>query len=396
MVLILRDSAGPLEDAHYAWECFLVGNKPESWPPKDDSQFSPVPTKSLNEVLTITPKDGQIWEDWVVVAPIWGEDWVSPPAICDSYGGIEIDGTEDWNIRDENFLRIHRICLSFLCRRLSITPREFWDFLYAPDSLYFLNCHCPGEQLLPYFQYHDMDGRNEQYFGYAVRKWERGTWFYDSESMDQTSWILARPNLLPAPDPLPPSSASLSCQSSVRLFDIPELFDAILDSIVFVSTETIAAELVEDRHNFDSPSAILAARALLSLAQVDRWFYHAIVQKRQGLFLRAAHNFGWMLPCMPADWDEWPRELSPIKFDLFQQYDWRAYLLAFLRKDNAHVRNRWRFQMMTSTFSRGITAVSLDRSRVIWHWRIGELGVKTSLEAPQSEAWELGPFGEDG
>ncbi|KAK7033590.1 hypothetical protein VNI00_012827 [Paramarasmius palmivorus] len=355
-----------------------------------------MPTKTLNEILTITPKDGQIWEDWVVVSPIWGKDWVSPPAYCDSYGAIEIDGTEDWNVRDENFLRIHRICLSFLCRRLSITPRELWESLYAPESIYFLHYNRPGEQLLPYFHYHDMEGRNKQFFGYAVKKIDtaRQRWVNDTESMDQTSWILARPNLLPAPEPLLPSSVSLSCQCSVRTFDIPELFDAILDSIVFVSSETIAAELLEDRRNFDSPSAILAARALLSLVQVDRWFYHAIVQERQGLFLRAAHNFGWMLPCTPADWCEWPRELSPIKFDLLQQYDWRAYLLAFLRKDNAHVRNRWRFQMMTSNFSRGITRFTRDYSTVIWRWNVGRLGVKTSLEAPRAETWEVEPSDE--
>ncbi|KAL0566032.1 hypothetical protein V5O48_015984 [Marasmius crinis-equi] len=55
----------------------------------------------------------------------------------------------------------------------------------------------------------------------------------------------------------------------------------------------------------DPPSALTYLRTLLSFAQVDRWFYHALLRNppRQHLFPQLTRNFGfgWMLPFIPAD-----------------------------------------------------------------------------------------------
>ncbi|KAK7062879.1 hypothetical protein VNI00_000376 [Paramarasmius palmivorus] len=390
--------AGPLEDGRVSWINFLdVG---ETWPPEDGKWLNPpgypVPTKPVDEIVTITPEEGKMWEDWVVVGPMWGKSWVSPPA-CDSdgYGGVEIDGkdTEEWNPQDQPFLRIHRHCLSFVCRHNALTPQELWESLYGPNADY-KKFGGLGNGLLYCVKYLDMTGRPEQFFGYAAKRAyeefkgpkpkEVCTWL-DPDSMEDTKWILSSPNRLPKPQPLAPSTIQPPDVASKRLFDVPELLNAILEELVYLPVEVAVEEIKNSTMEvYDPPSAVTAARALLSLAQVDRWFYRAIIRERQGLFLRATHNFGWMLPSTPADWSQWPENLNPLSFTLSQDIDWRAYLLTFLRKEDVHVRSRWRLHRMAVQFAKGVDGVWAAK----WHWHSGRLGVRPSLEKPEPEEWE--------
>ncbi|KAK1229029.1 hypothetical protein PQX77_007931 [Marasmius sp. AFHP31] len=393
--------SGPLEDARRAWIDFL--KEPcSSWPPKDGEWHNPpgypVPDKPIDEIVSIDEQDGKIWGDWVVVSPVYIADgWVSPPCSADSYGGVEINGSDDWNKEDQSFVRIHRVCLSFFGRRTELPPQAFWESLYSPNSDY-LRFGEPGNGLLWTLQqlkYHDMEDRAGQSFAYAL---ERQTpskddpdnvdrWF-DPETMKDTAWILSRPTLLPPPKPLPESPAiQPPATDSRRLFGVQELLDTILKELITVPDEDILNEL-KDRNTLDPPSVVKAAQFLLSLAQVDRWFYRAIIINRQGLFLRLASRFGWMLPCTPADWSSWPAELTPLSPALSQPFDWRAYLLTCVRKEDPHIRNRWRFHKMAVKCARGLAWKMPSDGNGLRRWRAGELGVPSALEKPEPLPWE--------
>ncbi|KAF9260877.1 hypothetical protein L218DRAFT_989357 [Marasmius fiardii PR-910] len=427
--------SGPLEDARAGWLNMLTETLEDEdhWPPKDGEWANdpgyPVPTKPIEEIVTISEEDGEAWEDWVVVSPVWPETYVSPPCSVDSYGSVEIEASEEWNTDGQPYLHIHRICLSFLCRRNAITPRELWESICAPDSQY--QKYAERIQGLLYsVDYYDMEERNGQSFGFAIERYEppedrpdlpKGTW-WDPESMEDTKWILARPTVLPAPEPLEPSIVQPSAVTERKVFEVSELFDAILNAIVDLPPEIIESELKangkgnekssknsedgqeeeEDEEEdeepiFESPSAVTAAETLLSLAQVDRWFYHSIIRNRQGIFLQALRNFGWMLPCTPADWahSKWPEELT-TQTPLWKQAnrDWRRYMIACFRRDDPHLLNRWRFNMMAVQFARGTDRHKSDENPD-WFWNVGKLGVKSSLEKPDAQVWEITPENED-
>ncbi|KAG7093360.1 hypothetical protein E1B28_007042 [Marasmius oreades] len=390
--------AGPLENGRQSWIYFLQEGVKE-WPPKDGEWHNPpdypVPQKPIEEIVTIDEEDGKTWNDWVVVSPVWAkQDWVSPPCCGDSYGSVEINGDTDWNANDERFLRIHRICLSFLCRRLSISPQALWESLYIPGADY-LKYGESGDGLLYCVKYHDMEDRNRQNFGYAVERQtpqkydpENVDRWYDPETMNDTAWILSRPSVLPLPKALEVSPVIQPPASEARrVFDVPELLDAILTEVISIPEDVIVNELKDGGSVFDYPSVLEATRSLLSLAQVDRWFYRAIVRDRQGLFLRLASSFGWMLPCIPADWSNWPNELTPLSLTLTQSVDWRYYLLTCLRKEDLHVRNRFRFHRMTVQFARGRAKKNSD-GETIWRWNVGQLGFTSSSERPEPKTWE--------
>ncbi|KAG7093375.1 hypothetical protein E1B28_007055 [Marasmius oreades] len=388
--------SGPLDNAREAWIDFLKEGI-TSWPPKDGEWHNPpgypVPDQPIEEIVTIDEEDGAIWDDWVVVSPLWAEqDWVSPSCTVDSYGVVAVNGDTRWNQERIRFLIIHRICLSFLCRRLAVSPKTVWESCYAPESDY--RHYGGGQGLLHCVQYYDMENRNGQFFSYVVgRSLSRADspdemWYcYDLESMTDTAWILSRPNILPQPKPLALAPVFEELASGPRLFDVPELLDAVLVEIMSVSSDDIVRE-ERDNAVRDSPSVTAVVRTILSLSLVNRWFYRAIIHDRQGLFVRLASTFGWMLPCTPADWSNWPSELTPLSFSLTQPYDWREYLLTCLRKENPHVRNRWRFHRMTIQFARGRTGKGTFR------WSVGKLGVPSDLDEPKPELWELGSEGQ--
>jgi hypothetical protein len=205
--------------------------------------------------------------------------------------------------------------------------------------------------------------------------------------MTDTAWILSRPTVLPTPQSLGPSPMKAPGGQSkalcMRVFEISIIFAAILDSIIGVDSEIITEEL-KLSSEVDAPTLTTALVQLTTLTQVDRWFYHAIIHERQILFLRLAQQLGWMLPCTPADWEIWsgPSPIVPGDFD------WRAYIQTCLKKDNRHLRNRYRFHSMAVQIARGRAQCNGD-GEVTWRWNAGKLGVKTPLEKPTPYGWEI-------
>ncbi|KAJ6591155.1 hypothetical protein DFH09DRAFT_1306782 [Mycena vulgaris] len=374
------------------------------WPPKDGDWLNPpgypVPSKSKEEIVCISPEDGSFWADWVCVGPTWKDhDWVSPPCEQGDYGAVIIEGSSDWEQEDdtERFLHIHRGCLSFACRRLGITPRLLWESLYQPGVDYLR--YGGGEIGLLYcLEYYEMDGRNGQEFGYAIRRqtpragepncvdrWD------DPDSMEDTAWILTRPTSLPIPaiiEASPPTIISGLPADCMKVFDIPELLDLVLSTIIEVPPSVRATELKESGTNFDPPCLISATQSLLALCQVNHFFHDAVTRHRQGLFLRLALQYGWMLPSTPADWREWRARSGPeLDMCLEQPLDWRGYLLTFLRKKDRAVRNRWRMHRMTVQFARGRARLA-TATEPSWRWSVGQLGLRSSIVPPEEWAWE--------
>ncbi|KAL0065622.1 hypothetical protein AAF712_007400 [Marasmius tenuissimus] len=459
--------AGPLDDAKLGWINMLTEPcETSEWPPGDGKWHNdpgyPVPTKPFNEIVTLTAEDVKAWKDWVFVSPLWPETYVSSPPSYDPDGNVLIEGAEDWNEGDQPYLSIHRICLSFLCRRNAITPGKLWKAVFGRGSSYDSDELQDFQGLIPNFEYYDMNTRNSESYSYAVRRFDPPenrpdlpeTEWLDPESMEDTKWLLTRPTELPAPKLLDTSSVKQSTISGRKVFEVRELFDLILTHIVDTPTGVIrdyegdggsddsddeendgdgedgdkdeeedgdgdgdgeesgekgdgdeqtqedqgevdegddededgtggededAEEQQESDLGFDPNSSVTAAQTLLTLAQVDRWFYHA-VRARQSTFLRIVRNFGWMLPCTPADWahSQWPEEL--LTGDL-TKLDWQSYMLACLRKETHSIRNRWRFHKMAVQFAES------DRLR-----SAGKVGLESSIEKPERFSWEVVPL----
>ncbi|KAL7947621.1 hypothetical protein V8C42DRAFT_290148 [Trichoderma barbatum] len=417
--------SGPLDNARQDWLRFLTdGVHGDKWPPGDGEWFNdpgyPVPTLPLNQIVTITPRDGELWDLGVGVTPNYPETFVTPLCSVGSYGDVTIRGVKDkLHLGSDFFLLIHPTCLSFLCRHTRISPRELWEAVYKENSCYRMY---GGELngLLYCVNYYDMQGRSGQSFDYAL--WRDtpcpgrpdltpARWF-DPESMEDAKWLLARPTLLPTPKALQTSTVKASTLNCRKVFDTNELFDMILSYIVDIPTDVIKEELQQNKrvqgqgapgnilanngrgHSqevFEAPSAIIAAQTLLSLAQVDRWFYDAIIHKRQNYFLRALRNFGWMLPFTPADWSDnsWVSDLLADTSSSRQaDVDWRYYMLTCVKRDIPHVRNRWRFHRMAIQFARGTNRYR-SKEHPDWFWNAGNLGFVTSLDKPEPNTWEL-------
>lgn len=313
---------------------------------------------------------------------------------------MEIEGREDWNTDDVPFLHIHRSCLSWLCRRNNLTPKALWESFYAPDSDY-LKYGESGQGLKYCVEYYDMQGRADQFFGFAVERYgppksnpdaEEQIW-WDPDSMDDTAWILARPTVLPVPQQLetrPLQHATLP--SKYQIFAIDELFDMILNNIVEIPASQIREELFAPQA-FDAASVRTAAKTLLALSEVNKWFHQAIVQKRQHFFFKAIQNFGWMLPCTSQDvlHSKWPEFMQSGKaaqpHDAKGALDWRTYMLTCLRKETPYIRNRWRLHRMALQFARGKKKQSTTETGS-WHWHAGELGVTTQWDYASKYEWE--------
>ncbi|KAJ6550867.1 hypothetical protein DFH09DRAFT_607181 [Mycena vulgaris] len=395
--------AGPLADARTAWLDYLRLNPGVSWPPKDGEWRNPpgypVPSKPKEDIVCISPEDGSFWNDWVCVGPTWKDGWVSPPCEQTGYGGIIIEGDRDWDDGVEKYLRIHRGCLSFVCRRLGITPRILWESLYQSGADY-LRYGEAGDGLLYCLKYYEMDGRHGQEFGYAVAREtpqedepDSVDRWADPDSMEDTAWILSRPDSLPTPaviEALPPTTApeSSSPAGCMKVFGVPELLNLVLSAIIEITPHDAAKELKESAVDFDPPSLISATQTLLALCQVNHFFHDAIIRHRQGLFLLLAAQYGWMLPSTPAEWRAWRARGGPeLDLRLEQPLDWRAYLLTFLRKEERAVRNRWRMHRMSVQCARGRARPATEGSAA-WRWSVGELGLRSGVVPPEGWAWE--------
>lgn len=336
------------------------------------------------------------------------------------YGDVSIPGVKDkLHLGSDLCLLIHPACLSFLCRHTNITPRELWESFYKENSCYQMY---GGELngLLYCVNYYDMQERSGQVFQFAIERQspplERPdlpqTRWFDPKSMEDTKWLLARPTCLPAPKILQSSPVKISAVKRRKVFDTNELIDIILSYIVDVPSDVLKTELQRNNQDqnlnesgdlnnngqrsrsqdiFEAPSAILAAKTLLSLAQVDRWFYDAIIYKRQIFFLRALRNFGWMLPFTPADWSDnsWAEDIfADTSSSRQSEIDWRHYMLSCVKKTDPNIRNRWRFHKMATQFARGTNRYRSEE-HPDWFWNVGSLGFKPSLEKPEPEVWEL-------
>ncbi|KAL0566034.1 hypothetical protein V5O48_015986, partial [Marasmius crinis-equi] len=401
------------------------------------------PTKPIEEIVTLTPADVATWENWVIVGPLF-ENYVFTQPSYNTNGDIIINDEDDnnWNADEDLCLYIHRTCLSFLCRSNNITPEQLWD---AVSEKHDYGSVDTWYGLLSDVHYHEMDGRNDdQTWGYARRRVDMlegrpdvedpMDYWLDVESMEDTKWLLADPTELPVPPTLEGGSGVKVGPSAVverKVFEIRELFDLILQYVVEVPDEVIASELgvevEEDEEEgeeeeeegeddekeeeedgeedgeeeeeeqeeeeedatstpstppppiTDPPSALTPLHTLLSLSQVDRWFYHALLRDppRQLLFPLLMRNFGfgWMLPFTPADFthNKWLQERK--------QWDWRAYMITCLRREDRHVRNRWRLHRMAVEFARGGKG-----------WKAGRMGggkgKRVKMERPEPEEWE--------
>ena len=339
-----------------------------------------------------------------------------------SYGDLEIDGSSNWqNVANEPYNLIHVGCLSILCRRLGVTPKEWWLSFYGPESLY--QNKWPSEynhnMLKAGFHYYGMEARTQQDFRYCLEVErdddddddDKEDWL-DPNSYEELNWLFAAPSTFPRvpdlPPPLPESHLTSSpTPNQLRVLFTPELLYSILDfAVPYVNQETIASQLSSQPDIYDSPTVVASLETLLNVSLVNKRVYNAIIQGRQDLFFRLVWQFGYMLPACPMDWKSWNAVNGPLPpltgipanaipgthnpsrvTGLSNAKDWRAYLIIYLRQDEAHARNRYRFHRMHMQFARGKKDHLEDGTERTWYI-CGKAGLATALECPEPYEWE--------
>ncbi|KAH6980309.1 hypothetical protein EDB82DRAFT_466292 [Fusarium venenatum] len=293
----------------------------------------------------------------------------------DDFRNAYVDGWDEELIAGEDNLLIHPVCLAFICRHNDITAKQLWGAIFDHD-----NAKWSRTGQIDGVCYYEIEKRCQTLFNYDAY----------AETSHDLGWLLTRPTCLPAPKELQlVVTMGPALGSGHKVFDIPELFGYILQYVIDVPLADIESELKANlpeihqpkasRRIFEAPSAITAAKILLSLVQVNRSFYHAIVSIRQDLFLQAMQNFGWMLPFTPADWidSEWPDTVLRGKaVPMGPTIDWRAYMLDCLCKRTPGIRNRWRLHKVAVQFA---------------HYReAGSLAFKPDLKRAEAKGWEVG------
>lgn len=176
------------------------------------------------------------------------------------------------------------------------------------------------------------------------------------------------------------------CKSITRVLHITELLDYILDYVVAPPEQTVlAAELRGSARDGHSESLDGLVKTIFNLLLVDKYFNAYLVEERQDLFLQLASHHAWMLPISSFDVQSWKLNNESIQFGRRQlTRDWRRYLLTYLRRDNPHVKNRFRMYRMALQCARGKAAQSENRK-----WSVGELGYVPGLtEDTTGCAWE--------
>lgn len=273
--------------------------------------------------------------------------------------------------------------------------------------------------LLPGIDYYDMEGRNGESFEYALADCDDdGVEWWDPDTYEDCNWLFAAPSTFPRvpdlPPPLKESPASRprpsdTASQRVLLFT-PELLYTILDfAVPYVTQDIVRRQLCWQPEIYDCPTVVRAQSTVLSMLQVNKRIYNAIIQGRQDLFFRLIWQFGWMLPACPADWKSWnavndslppltgvPIDMIPGKFNpnrtttLSNAKDWRAYMIIYLRNSNnnyLHTVNRYRFHRMHIQHARGHEDNLEDGGKRKW-WSCGKYGVGTALECPEPYEWE--------
>ncbi|KAF4449468.1 hypothetical protein F53441_7262 [Fusarium austroafricanum] len=388
--------SGPFENPREEWIRHLrEDTPPEEWPLgsklRECNDDDSIPTEIIDGIVTLSERDGAVWEHCVCVTSEAPESFVSPPwqvsptlklrdilytSINLSLAGLILMALLKSRAGIENYT---------LMNRYSLSIQQLWESFHGEGSRYRLNGDDLMNGLLHCVDYGEMTYRAGQVFEYDFWEIEEG----DASSPEPTKvmeWLFARPTFLPAPQKL----QLLTIEGPTpgrRVFEIPELLDNILEHIVDVPANVIQSELKASDEIFEAPSAVTAAKALVSLAQVNRSFYQAIVGNRQGLFLKATRNFGWMLPFSPADWSdsEWPDAvLEDTALARGSKIDWRAYMLKCIRKTTPNIRNRWRLHKMAVRFARGRNG---HGSNCVWN--AGSLGFKPDLQKSDANGWEV-------
>ncbi|RGP69392.1 hypothetical protein FLONG3_7788 [Fusarium longipes] len=386
--------SGPFENLRESWITDLQETSYEEWPPgsklHEVEDIDDIPKEILDEIMFISERDSAVWDQCVCVTSEATESFVSPPAYIDDYGHAHVKGWSESHDIGSWTLVIHPVCLAFVCRHNGITPKQLWESFFESSYDYFRDDMNNG--LLHCVDYYEMDDWAGQSFEYNFEEPNPAD-ITTIEAANELQWLLGRPTLLPAPQEL--QLATTECaplRAEHRVFGIPELLDNILDYIIEVPIEVLQSELKERRDTFEASSAIVAAKTLLSLAQVNRSFYQAIVGDRQGAFLRAIKNFGWMLPFTPADWadSEWPdKVLEDAALVGGSNTDWRSYMLKCVHKATPNIRNRWRLHKMAVQFGRGGTPRG-QRGHLDCIWNAGSPIVKSDLQKSVAEGWEVG------
>ncbi|EPQ56534.1 hypothetical protein GLOTRDRAFT_128476 [Gloeophyllum trabeum ATCC 11539] len=327
------------------------------------------------------------------------ESFINPRLISheSKYHGnmITVDGVDHSrrHAGASEWLFVHRGCLSLVCHRLRLSPRQLWSSLFAPRN----RVYCKDATgLIRCIEYYDMAGSARKFSADAFERITLGT-VPCTELLD-CMWLLARPTVLPIAPPVVVPQRFISHVPAVstaclRVLTTPELLDIILDKLVHHhAEEEYASLLMADPAYVVLPCLVEATATLFSLIQVSRYFHSSILARRQDLFLRIAWESGWMLPASPGDWDLWPNGALAHPSDARRLCgqpgrDWRKYLLAFLRREDLHVRNRWRLHRMHVQFARGKVKMGQAWERP-WKWSVGSLGVRTSLVPPERMPWE--------
>ena len=77
-------SSGPFENSHEEWTMFLAETEPEDWPEGSKlreqlSSCGSIPAEIMDEIITISERDGAVWGQCVCVTDEASETFVSPP-----------------------------------------------------------------------------------------------------------------------------------------------------------------------------------------------------------------------------------------------------------------------------------------------------------------------------
>jgi hypothetical protein len=315
-------------------------------------------------------------------------------------GSGRYQGTDWQQTTSHPYRCIHRGCLSTLCRRTNANPRLAWEGLTPVDDRS-PELNDPGSfsdyitdhGLIDKLTYHY--DRTGQSFDYVQWCQVDGVDYYDLASLDELQWILARPDVFPKLQTRMPCTCTVrsvidESVPSMRVFTVPELLNTILSFLLDISDQALADAVMELESDEHDPAPVVQSTAtLLALSEVDWFFFHTVVCERQGLFLRLARLYGWMLPATPADWASWRSE-QPLDSRLGTRRDWREYVLQHLRGEDPHAKSRRRIFSMVTQCVKGVDSNS-NSQMPGWQWalQVGEPGYRPGFTVPKAWSWEI-------
>ncbi|KAI0042740.1 hypothetical protein FA95DRAFT_1564026 [Auriscalpium vulgare] len=377
----------PLVDAYAAWY-EKMGDK---WPPEEDTgRYRPYPTKTADETVTISQRDGDVWADAVVLSRYFADNgFVNKGRSRSGFNMPDIDGEEGdwWEEEDaEPNIILHRICLSLLCRRLDTSPEGVWRSFFP--AAHIVERSYPDWPLYVQLEIGNRQGQEFQFMTYHIRKLDDNKWdrWYDTSRMEECGWLLARPTVFPKLTKasnavrLPPGApCGTTSALALRVLGISELFTHVMS---FLESPPLAN--YRDASPARHPHVL---RAYAALQRTSRAF-HALIAGRQDIYFALVRAAGWMLPVTPRDWAEWKAAGNPATIEL-AQWDWKAYVAVFVTLEDPHVRSRWRVERSVLQFG-----VPSEAWPSVWPgemWAVGTVEKAMSLEEPEAFEWEDDP-----